>query len=153
MYDSLSVGYDELYGEEQLVKIAGVISQIGTKGKILDVGCGTAIYSGLFEDYTGIDSSLGMVKKAKKSSKGEILFGEAEKLPFKDGSFDKVICVSAIHNFDSPKTAIYEMKRVSKKVIVVTVMKKSRKFESIKAMLRGFKELDIGKDVLFVKKN
>tara|TARA_Y100000310_G_scaffold329574_1_gene399712 strand:- start:28 stop:486 length:459 start_codon:yes stop_codon:yes gene_type:complete len=148
-YGSISSGYDELYGEEQLIKVAAIISEIGTTGKVLDVGCGTASYSGLFKDYTGIDSSKGMVKRAK----GKILFGEAEKLPFEDGSFDKVICVSAIHNFESPKKAIHEMKRVSKKVVAVTLLKKSKKFESIKTMLTGFKEVEMEKDVLFVKKN
>ena len=146
-YGDISSGYDELYGEEQLIKVSAIISEIGTSGKVLDVGCGTASYSGLFNDYTGIDNSKGMVRKAK----GEVVFGEAEKLPFEDGSFDKVICVSAIHNFNSPKEAIHEMKRVSKKIIAVTLLKKSKKFESIKAMLLGFKEVEMEKDVLFVK--
>ncbi|MFW9880705.1 MAG: class I SAM-dependent methyltransferase, partial [Candidatus Thorarchaeota archaeon] len=58
-YSGISEGYDELHKEEQLKKIKKVIELLKIKDneKVLDVGCGTALYSGYFKDYIGIDKS------------------------------------------------------------------------------------------------
>ncbi len=150
-YNSIAVGYNELYGEEQRIKINKVIKEIGSMGKILDVGCGTGVYASLFSNYTGVDISKKMIEIAKKQ-KGTFLVANAEYLPFEDKSFDKVICISAIHNVSNPKKAIDEMKRVSKGVLAITIIKKSKYVQTIKGLLGGFKERDIGKDILFIKR-
>jgi demethylmenaquinone methyltransferase/2-methoxy-6-polyprenyl-1,4-benzoquinol methylase len=147
-YNKLAKGYNELYSEEQLKKVKLIIKLLKIKNEsVLDVGCGTALYSNLFKKYIGIDNSKEMLKKAK----AKVIFGNAEKLPFKNKSFDTVISITAIHNFKDSKKAISEMKRVAKKKIAISVLKKSRKFKSIEKQLEDFKKFEQEKDVIFVK--
>lgn len=147
-YDSIAEGYDELHRKEQLDKIKIMLKNFNvSRKKVLDVGCGTATYSYLFYDYTGIDNSKGMLK----NSKANVIFGEAEKLPFEDKSFDIVISLSAVHNFKDYKKAIDEMKRVAKEMVIVTLLKKSKNFESIKKYFNADEEVDSEIDLIMVK--
>ena len=108
-YKIIAKSYNELYYSEQLNKVKLIIKILNIKKeKVLDVGCGTAFYSKLFKDYTGIDQSKEMLKQ----SNAKVIYGNGEKLPFKDNSFDIVISISAIHNFKDPIKGINEMKRV-----------------------------------------
>lgn len=74
-------------------------------GKVLDVGCGSKPHKRLFPDceWVGIDTR----------PVGEVL-GDAEQLPFDDGSFDTVLCVNVLHLVESPVRAMREMARVLK---------------------------------------
>jgi ubiquinone/menaquinone biosynthesis C-methylase UbiE len=145
-YSEISEGYNELHREEQLNKVKILIKELNIKNdKVLDVGCGTAFYSNLFKDYTGIDNSKGMLSK----SDANVIHGEAENLPFKDKSFDTVISLTAIHNFKNTKRAIQEMKRVTKKKIGITVLKKSKKLKEIENELKDFKRIEEDKDFIF----
>jgi len=147
-YDEISEGYNELHSDEQLKKLKVIFDKFDIrKDKVLDVGCGTAFYFGMFENYTGIDNSLGMIEK----SDANVVFGEAENLPFEDNSFDTVISLSAIHNFGDPSKAVSEMKRVSKGKIIITVFKRAKNFEEIKKLLEEFDRIEEEKDVIFYR--
>jgi glycosyltransferase involved in cell wall biosynthesis/SAM-dependent methyltransferase len=50
-----------------------------------------------------------------------IIYGEINKLPFSDNSFDLVMSVDVLEHIDKPINAIKEMFRVSKKYVVVQV--------------------------------
>ena len=146
-YDKISSGYNELHKEEQLKKVKILIKELNIKNdKVLDIGCGTAFYSNLFKNYTGIDNSKGMLKK----SKAKVIYVNAEKLPFKDNSFDTIISVTAIHNFINSKKAVEEMKRVSKNKIGITVLKKSKKLKEIEKLLKNFKKIEEDKDFIYL---
>ncbi len=147
-YDKVAPGYNELHKDEQLAKVRIVLKEINlSRDTILDVGCGTALYSYLFRFYTGIDSSQGMLDQAN----AKVVFGEAENLPFEDKSFDIVISVTAIHNFKDPKKAIQEMKRVARKKVIITLLKKAKNFEEILNELKDFRQIDQEKDLVLIK--
>lgn len=150
-YSRIARGYSELYGEEQLKKVKIIIKELKIKDeKVLDIACGPALYSKLFKYYTGIDSSKGLLKQARYN----VVLGRAEKLPFKDKSFDVVICVTAVHNFSSPRKAILEMKRVSKGKIAITLLKRSKKFNYIKNLIYKYidvYEIEEAKDIIFIQ--
>ncbi len=146
-YDAISQGYDELYGKEQIEKAREILKYITPKGLLLDIGAGTGISTELFKDKTTcilLEPSFNMLKKAK----GLCVLGFAENLPFKDKTFDTVISITSLHHADIKKS-LREIKRVSKKdaQIAFTILKKS-KYSKIN--IKGFKKLDIGKDVLFI---
>ena len=146
-YDEISFGYDELHKEEQLKKVKIIIKELNiTNEKVLDVGCGTAFYADLFEYYTGLDSSKGMLKK----SKANVILGNAEELPFEENSFDVVISVTALHNVKDFKKAIKEMERVSKGKIAISILKKSKHFDEIKSELKSYKQIEEDKDIIFI---
>jgi SAM-dependent methyltransferase len=97
---------------------------IGTAGdgKILDVACGpgiiTAALAGRAEAVTAFDATPEMLKKARQrcadAGLDNVLFeqGDAETMPFDDGTFDGVVNRLAIHHFSDPGRVLAEMVRV-----------------------------------------
>jgi ubiquinone/menaquinone biosynthesis C-methylase UbiE len=149
-YDEISEGYNELHKEEQLRKVEIIIKELKLKGneKVLDVGCGTAFYADHFgENYTGIDPSEGMLKKAT----AKVILASAESLPFPDKSFDAVISITAAQNFTDVEKAINEIKRVAKNKIAITILKQAKKLQLIKRLLNDFKKIEQEKDYIFIK--
>lgn len=158
-YDTISKGYDELYGEEQIKKAKIILQNISIDKEewLLDVGCGTGVSTELFEcNKIGIDPSEKLISEAVKRIPA--IVGKGEELPFNDGIFDIVICITAIHNFEDYKKGISEMKRVCKKdgKIIITILKKSEKMkeikEEIKKELSVEKEIEEEKDIILITK-
>lgn len=90
--------------------------------KILDVGCGMAHL--LYEltqvlpelKVTGIDISQYALEHAKFEIRDRLQYGQAQKLPFEDNSFDLVISLGTLHNLKvyDLKQAVQEIERVSR---------------------------------------
>ena len=91
--------------------------------KILDVGCGKGFL--LYEftravpgiEIAGIDISEYGIKNAKEEVRAKLQVANANKLPFKDKSFDFVFSITTLHNlkcYDLDK-ALREIERVGKK--------------------------------------
>lgn len=150
-YDDISKGYDELYKEEQSKKLAIIKSSISMdkNARMLDIGCGTGLSSQFNCRVIGVDPSIELIKQNKCHK----VLGIAELLPFKDNSFDYVVSVTAVHNFEDIKKAVKEIKRVCSGKFVLTVLKKSRKFDFIKNIIKkNFKieeEVEEEKDAIF----
>lgn len=129
-YDEIAKGYKELHGEEQMRKariIAGEL-HVSPDDKLLDVGCGTAHYLSLFPcDKTGIDPSVELLKQATVKT----VQGQAENLPFDNESFDIVLSLTAVHNFHDIETGLSEIRRVAKRDIVLSILRRSAHFEKI----------------------
>jgi ubiquinone/menaquinone biosynthesis C-methylase UbiE len=96
----------------------------GSRDHALDVATGTgftalALAPGCRE-VIGVDFTAGMVREARslQETRGvkNLLFclGDAEALPFRDGSFDIVACRHAAHHFPHLSRALAEMARVAK---------------------------------------
>ncbi len=92
--------------------------------KVLDVGCGTGVIGLLFSEMghqvTGVDLSEEMMAKARGKAKVqnlsiELRTGDAEHLPFNDGSFDVVVTRHLLWTLPHPQTALKEWHRVLKK--------------------------------------
>ena len=149
MYEELSKGYDELYGEEQLKKLNKIKHLL--KGRILDIGAGTGIVARHFKNVVSLDPCKEMLDKAP----GKKVIGKAEKLPFKEGEFDTIVSLTALHHTDIDKV-ISEIKRLKPNNIVLTILKRSAKCEEIvKKIKKEFKmnEIEEEKDIiLFVVK-
>ena len=98
-------------------------------GKIvLDAGCGTGVFTHdiLFSGslVTGLDISFPMLRRAREKS-GRYPFspimGDISTVPFRDGSFDKVVSITAIEFIKNAKGAVAELFRVTKKGGVIVV--------------------------------
>ena len=161
-YNEIAEGYDELHKDEQLSKYSLILSflvnhyKVYSKLKALDVGCGTGLALDFFEfeDFTGIDPSERLLIQYQGERK--IVQGHAEALPFQDKQFDVIISVTSLQNFDNVKTALNEMKRVCRDIIIVSFLKdcKDREFyEKIKK--ENFEIIEIideKKDIIFCLK-
>ena len=155
MYNKIAKSYNELHKEEQTKKLEIIKENIKIIPPLLDVGCGTGISTNYFDVLSiGIDNSKEMIKQSKE---GNLIYGNAKKLPFLDKSFNTVISVTSFHNFKNTEKALLEIKRVSKNNnIAITFLKKSSKLEKFRRLLRKyfkFKEIDCYNDILFVIKN
>jgi SAM-dependent methyltransferase len=91
--------------------------------RLLDIGCGTGAAIDLLPpgvDYTGLDLSYHMLKVAVKRGRGagpdgpppRFVQGNAEELPFGDGSFEAVLIDTSIHMIPKWKKALDEAARV-----------------------------------------
>lgn len=151
-YDEISEGYDELHFEEQKRKAELILKELKIKksDRLLDVGCGTGKVTALFPcNVTGIDPSEKLLAKAKIPA----VKGRAEELPFQDKSFDIVISLTAIHHAN-PAKAVAEIKRVAKRDIAISVLKKAKNFNEIERevekQLNIKKKIDASQDVLYI---
>jgi ubiquinone/menaquinone biosynthesis C-methylase UbiE len=90
------------------------------RGRVLEVAVGTGRDLPFYPadvTLTGIDLSPAMLRIARRRAAGlgrqaELLVGDAQQLPFDDGSFDSVVTALALCSIPDPATAIAEMKRV-----------------------------------------
>ncbi|WP_305064532.1 class I SAM-dependent methyltransferase [Methanococcoides sp.] len=101
------------------------------KLKILDVGTGPGISAILLielgHDVTGMDLSEVMLKNARENATRfdlpvDLIQGDAEKLPFEDGSFDAIFNRHVLWTLQNPEMAIAEWRRVLKsggKIVII----------------------------------
>ena len=109
------------------------LGKIKDGSKVLDVGCGTGIYTIPLARRTdalvvGLDSSKDMLEKANKkegSHRVEWRIGDAEDLPFDDAHFDCAFMTMVIHQIVSKRRAIDEIHRVLKRKGRLVIMTKS----------------------------
>ncbi|MBT8347458.1 MAG: methyltransferase domain-containing protein [Desulfofustis sp.] len=88
---------------------------------ILDVGCGTGIFTSPVlssgAEIVGLDISFPMISRASGRFHGKRfvpLAGNMLALPFANGSFDKVYSMTALEFVDNAQAAVAELERVTK---------------------------------------
>jgi len=153
-YDTIAPSYNELYGDEQMLKLKVIDEELKRLNitldglSLLDVGCGTGISTAFFNNRchcTGIDPSKGLLDLAKKGPK--YILAEAEKLPFNDNSFDIIISLTSIQNFNDLEKATDEMRRVlNRGFLIISFLKRAPNKTQIERALRGFEKLSIVKE-------
>lgn len=97
--------------------------EIGEIKRYLDIGCGTgaavvnlSLYEGMGEAH-GSDISIGMLKACNQNAKrvgGDIslTLADAQKLPYRDGSFDFITCHAILHHVANPEDVMKEVYRL-----------------------------------------
>ncbi|MDK2957458.1 MAG: hypothetical protein PWQ57_2956 [Desulfovibrionales bacterium] len=99
--------------------------------KILDVGCGTGIFTlGILDsgaEITGVDISEPMLQSAVMKTRGrpfQVACCDMCALPFADNCFDKVFSMTALEFVENASKAVAELERVARKggVIVLTTL-------------------------------
>jgi len=68
--------------------------------------------------------------------------GDIYKLPYKDNSFDVVICSEVMEHLEDPEKALKELKRVTKKYLLLSVP--NEPFFTIQRIFRGKNVLKLG---------
>ena len=99
---------------------------LSKNSKILDVGCAKGFMIHDFSELIpgievqGIDISNYAIENCMPSVKDSVQVADARDLPFEDDSFDLVISVTTIHNFDREECikALKEIERVSKNAFI-----------------------------------
>ena len=101
------------------------LEKISSGESFLEVGCAQGHFEKAALHYTenvfGSDFELGHVLKASKSCRAFFSVANAERLPFKSGCFDFVLCTEVLEHVPDWKLALKELQRVSRRKILVTV--------------------------------
>ena len=110
--------------------------------QVLDVGCGNGFFTrplAEWADCTALDFSQRMLDlntvKVKK------VCGDVKSMPFPDDKFDLVFCSNLLHHVSDPVAAVFEMRRVSSKYVVISEPNRNNPlmfaFGLIKSVERG----------------
>ena len=124
-YKYLSKVYDQVnpfIWDEEMRDQALSMLDIQPGDRVLDVGCGTGFATeGLLrytDDVHGLDQSVHQLEQAfaKLGKRDRVAFyrGDAERLPFRDGSFDVVWSSGSIEYWPDPVATLAELRRVVK---------------------------------------
>jgi demethylmenaquinone methyltransferase/2-methoxy-6-polyprenyl-1,4-benzoquinol methylase len=122
-YKYLSKVYDQInpfvWNERMRAEAIGLLD-LSSDDRVLDVGCGTGFATaGLLEHVDvvyGLDQSVHQLEKAyaKFGRRGPVRFhvGDAERLAFRDDSFDVVWSSGSIEYWPDPVATLREFRRV-----------------------------------------
>jgi SAM-dependent methyltransferase len=89
----------------------------GVTGPVLDVGCGIGRLGKVLAargsrlDLVGLDFQAELLREAR-SGYGELVEGDVEALPFKDGTFGAAVLSMTLHHLVRPEHALDEVRRV-----------------------------------------
>ena len=97
--------------------------------RILDVACGNGVFTRKLIKkgckVVGIDISAEAITRARMITENgcELVIGNAESLPFRSNSFDKVISLCSLEHFENDEKSLSEIYRVLKNggIVVLTV--------------------------------
>ena len=122
------------------VDILCEVGQISGRDRVLELGCGpgdVAIQlAAVSAEVTGIDFSENMIEIARARFP-ELAFevADAEKLPFKDASFDVVVSNYTAHHFARPQEVFEEARRVlrpdGRLAVIMPIQSEQMSFASV----------------------
>lgn len=148
VFDRVAGNYDDFINPYTLARRREILVS-WAKGKCLEVGAGTGeISRALSEkdlDVVAIDISPKMVEEIRKKGIKAVV-ADAEKLPFKDRTFDTVVAAELVYCLDSPKKFIKEARRVLKpkgRLLITSANEDLKVYDRLRSFLRklGFSKM------------
>ncbi|MGH7787636.1 MAG: class I SAM-dependent methyltransferase, partial [Candidatus Binatia bacterium] len=121
LHDAWPAGPDSAYMMRRLAAVPVEATAAGASGRLLEVAAAEAVHAcrlnrlGLTS--VVLEPSMAMLGLARQRMREhgaalELVRGVCETLPFRDASFDRVLCDSAIDHFADPAEGVREMARV-----------------------------------------
>jgi len=122
VWDRNAPSYDKQIAPLERIWFAGGREWVGTRagGRVLEVAIGTGLnlpHYPVDVTITGVELSPAMLAIARRRAAdldrtADLREGDAEQLPFDDGSFDTVVCALSLCTIPDPARAVGEMLRV-----------------------------------------
>ena len=137
----------------ELGMLRRVLKRSGKKGRLLDVGCGTGLFTvsvaGDNFEKVGIDTSVNMAVRAKRRGIN-VIVGDAHHLPFKSKVFDTVMFFTTLE-FLREEPALEEVHRILRKggVIVVGVHNLLNPWNMYRKFRARFKKKSFYKEIIY----
>jgi SAM-dependent methyltransferase len=119
-YDAIASGYDRRYGLHEYGGVRDALANFlapgsGSVTAVLEVGCGTGHWLGMAGGglVAGIEPSEQMIVRARAAApRARLVRAAAERLPWRDATFDRVHCINALHHFRDRVQFFAEARRI-----------------------------------------
>jgi SAM-dependent methyltransferase len=122
-YDTVANVYSNRYEQSDYAGVGQALAVFVSStrdaplSRVLEVGCGTGHWLRFLRNagviVHGIDSSSGMLSVARATvPDARLTQGRAEALPLQPLSFDRILCINALHHFTEPSAFFREARRV-----------------------------------------
>ena len=122
------------------------IAKLNKKSKVLEIGCGFALFNNLFSNYIGVEINPKLIKFAKKihKKKPNLICADATKIPITQ-KVDFIYSFAALEHIERPDLVFNEIDRILKKngVVLLAPAWNCRKYTVQKLQFRNYKDLNI----------
>ena len=120
-YDAIADRFDRRYELYRYDGVRDTLSEFlgSARPSTLDVGCGTGHWLGVVTPHAGwlagVDPSMPMLERARRTAPtAHLIRASAERLPWRDATFDRLVCINALHHFADRVRFFREARRVLK---------------------------------------
>ena len=118
LYDTIGATYTVTRRTEPRIA-ARIWAALGDARTVLNVGAGTGSYEPPGRHVLAVEPSA-LMRSQRLPDAAPCLAGSAENLPFDDQSFDAAMAVCTVHHWQDPIAGLREMRRVARRVVVLT---------------------------------
>ncbi len=120
---------------------------------LLDVGCGRGYWLNKLGKLTDLKLTGFDMHDSVPLSKANYVRGRIENLPFPDKSFDIVTCHHTLEHLKDLPSAIYELKRVARKQIIIVVPCQRYYYYTLDMHINFFPIKEYLQDAIKIEKN
>ncbi|MFJ5264793.1 methyltransferase domain-containing protein [Streptomyces sp. NPDC088387] len=118
LYDTIGTAYPATRRTDPRIA-AQIWDALGDARTVLNVGAGTGSYEPADREVTAVEPSA-VMRAQRPADAAPCVAATAENLPFRDRSFDAAMAVSTLHHWADPAAGLREMRRVARRVVVLT---------------------------------
>jgi DNA-binding transcriptional MerR regulator len=118
LYDTIGSAYPATRRTEPRIA-ARIWEALGDARTVLNVGAGTGSYEPPDRDVTAVEPSA-VMRAQRPAGAAPCVAAAAQSLPFEDRSFDAAMAVSTVHHWPDPIAGLRELRRVARRVVVLT---------------------------------
>src|SRR5436309_14875433 len=118
LYDTIGATYTLTRRTEPRIA-ARIWAALGDARTVLNVGAGTGSYEPSDRDVTAVEPSA-VMRAQRPAGAARCVAAAAESLPFEDQCFDAAMAFATVHHWQDPVAGLREMRRVARRVVVLT---------------------------------
>ncbi|MFE1260824.1 MerR family transcriptional regulator [Streptomyces albogriseolus] len=118
LYDAIGGAYTATRRTDPRIA-AQIWDALGDARTVVNVGAGTGSYEPADRDVTAVEPSA-VMRGQRPAYAAPCVAAAAESLPFADRSFDAAMAVSTVHHWRDPLAGMRELRRVARRVVVLT---------------------------------
>jgi SAM-dependent methyltransferase len=116
LYDRIGVGYSTYRRPDRRIA-ARILAALGPARNVLNVGAGTGSYEPVDRRVVAVEPSAEMVRQRAQAT--SVIRASADRLPFRDGSFDATLAILTVHHWPDWRQGLHEMRRVARDRVVL----------------------------------
>jgi SAM-dependent methyltransferase len=118
LYDTIGTTYTATRCTEPRIA-AQIWAALGDARTVLNVGAGTGSYEPSDRHVVAVEPSS-VMRAQRPPDAAPCVAASAERLPFKDQSFDAAMAVATTHHWPDPLAGLRELRRIARRVVVFT---------------------------------